>query len=244
MNQNESRKANSAEAQNPKAPVETDFVGQIRYIQEKGEGLSRYSDKLRKNLSSIANIFGETDCCQICGRREPDGDHASTFKGKGQYSDQIFKAPEWHTFKAKIDVAFEIYDVEPFRKIVEIENYGSGEANFFLALLPGNSNRRKNYGGLLVIKTYENTPSEEPQPGDLYMQFADECSRETLKAIVKSGRLQKFLAYAASKIAEAEQEYKQVAEVAEKMAKAIEPTDPAKHTNEILAREGNEETGQ
>ena len=45
--------------------------------------------------------------------------------------------------------------------------------------------------------------------------------RETLSALVKSGRLPKFLQLVAQKLADAQKEYAQVAEIAEKMANAI-----------------------
>lgn len=49
-----------------------------------------------------------------------------------------------------------------------------------------------------------------------------QISRLERKAIIQSGRLPKFLAYVAEQLAIAEQEYKQVAEIAEKMANAIQ----------------------
>jgi hypothetical protein len=47
--------------------------------------------------------------------------------------------------------------------------------------------------------------------------------RRERKAIIQSGRLPKFLAYVAEKLAQTEQEYKIVAETAEKMASSVTP---------------------
>jgi transcriptional regulator NrdR family protein len=49
-----------------------------------------------------------------------------------------------------------------------------------------------------------------------------EVSRECLKALVKSGRLLQFLNSVAGKLETMDEEYKEVSEIAEKMAKAIE----------------------
>jgi hypothetical protein len=56
-----------------------------------------------------------------------------------------------------------------------------------------------------------------------YWMFQSIPRRER-KAIIQSGRLPKFLAYVAEKLAQTEQEYKKVADVAEKMATFLPTT--------------------
>jgi hypothetical protein len=216
----------SAEAQVPKAPSEEDFVGLVKYLEEREKNLSKYSDKLRENLAKIAGIFGDESCCQICGFEEGSTKHVKYRDEQGYLHDEKTSVVNGitvtyaankdysHAFKAKIEPSFEIEDETEFRVIQEENNFG--KTTFRLILLP-DWGRRYNYGGLLVKKVVN-----DYEEGAIYQTFADECSRESLKTLVQKGRLPKFLAYAAKKLAEKEQEYQQVAEAAEKMAASLQ----------------------
>ncbi|MCL6579940.1 MAG: hypothetical protein K6T73_11300, partial [Candidatus Bathyarchaeota archaeon] len=54
-----------------------------------------------------------------------------------------------------------------------------------------------------------------------WTQWFDDSSREKLKALVKSGRLIPFLQKVADKLQSVGEEYAEVSEIAEKMAKAL-----------------------
>jgi len=69
-------------------------------------------------------------------------------------------------------------------------------------------------------------------------------SRNTLKALINSGRLSKFLEHLAETLKFLGEDYAEVRAIAERMAKSVEITEPAEHTNAILKREGAEELGQ
>jgi hypothetical protein len=165
QNPNESRKANSAEAQVSKAPSEEDFVGQIKYLEEREKNLSKYSDKLRENVEKVWTKL--------------DGTLPADFlmRGKDFFSEE--------------------------------EEY-FGEISWHLATL---AETEKWYAGIYVVKNYGT--------GEVQISIKD-VSRKVLKALVSSGALIEFAKIAEETLAAAEQEYKQVADVAEKMAKAIE----------------------
>ncbi len=237
MQKQNSRKA-SAEAQNSKAASEEDFSGLVnvvKYIKEREENLARYSTALRANLAKIAELFGEG--CKVCNRSEAVGAHEQTFQGQGQYAGSTFAEDKkkYHKYAPKIQVSITVEDEQYFRRE---DDDGMNADTYWLVLMPP-AGRRYNYGGLLV-KMVTNGCEEQAS----YQTFKDECSRATLKALVKSGRLPKFLALVTEKLEKTASDYKQVAEVAEKMAKAIEPADIVQHANATLKREGAEEVGQ
>jgi len=167
MDINESRKANSAEAQNPKAPVETDFVGLIKYLEEREKNLGKYSDKLRENFEKV-----------------------------------------WAKLNSILPADFLMRGKDFFS---EEEEY-FGEISWHLETLP---ETEKWYAGLYIVKDYGT--------GEIQISVKD-VSRKLLKALVSSGALIEFVKIAGETLAKAEQEYSQVADVAEKMAKAIEPS--------------------
>jgi hypothetical protein len=70
------------------------------------------------------------------------------------------------------------------------------------------------------VKTYGSEEVDEYAKTEYWM--FQSIPRRERKAIIASGRLPKFLKLVAEKLAETEQEYKVVAECAEKMAQAIQ----------------------
>jgi len=201
----------------------------INYISEREANLSRYSDKLRKSVTAVANVFGDADECQVCGFSRLWGDHG---KYRIRYSHQVtdtlpekiqglkvkvvssnYKKGRWaegeyafveevenqHKFTPKVEVSIDFQDEISFYQAEDGDTY-------FLAF------KDHQLVANIVFSEYEADVRE-----------LAEISREALKALVRSGRLIDFLKLAAEKLAEAEQEYKQVAEVAEKLAKAVQP---------------------
>jgi uncharacterized coiled-coil protein SlyX len=119
---------------------------------------------------------------------------AGTAAGNGEnYGKHMSGA---HAFKPKIVVSIRVQDTEPFN---------ADETDEAVKTLVFDGTVQIGFG----------------QGGFMQNRTIDEVSRYTLKQLVKSGRLPKFLAYVAEKLQEAENEYKEVAEAAEKMAASL-----------------------
>jgi hypothetical protein len=167
----------------------------LAYIREREETLSRYSDKLRQSLAQIAQVFGNADYCQRCDKWR--GYH-ETEKARRTWG-------ACERFVPQIAVSIDIVDDEPFH--IQPEDDISPKVKYYLAI------RNHKLGYTENVGTYKN--------GEI-VDFL-RAPRELLKALVKSGRLIPFLQKVADTLQEKCEEYKQVAEVAEKLAKAISP---------------------
>jgi hypothetical protein len=177
--------------------AEADLNQILDYIQEREETLSRYSDKLRQSLIKIANIFGRKDLCRYCGWYVHE--HPTHKTGTGEIFCQ--------TPVPKIEVSIDIVDDKHFHE--EVEDEYSPNTKYYLAIIE----HRLGY-----VETYDNdrfTPK--------YLLDFNGASREQLKALVKSGRLIPFLQKVADTLQGKSEEYREVAEVAEKLAKAVSP---------------------
>jgi hypothetical protein len=110
----------------------------------------------------------------------------------------------------KISRDFEFLDTEPFytKEYKEDELESPTEAGYLLIK-----------DGELKTKYYKYTIYNDGYEEEWNIQQLPRLER---KAIIQSGRLIKFLTTVAEQLAVAEQEYKQVAEIAEKMANAIQ----------------------
>lgn len=232
----EAGKQKSAEAQKTVAPEESDLLGIIKYIEKKEKGLSNYSDKLRQSVEKIAQVFGNSKYCQICNCTVNQGQHAKYFLRKTrEYVDALpigatvvtpdFDVGHWagmngeyvevcenpHKFIQKIQVSVDVEDAEVFS--IPQSTVGS---YYKLAMLDSE----------LVLCKYHD---EFNYPvNTLALQGwseHDTVGRATLKALVKSGRLQKFLQHVAERLAAETQEYAEVAEIAEKMANVVSAPD-------------------
>ncbi len=111
----------------------------------------------------------------------------------------------------KISRDFTFIDTEPFytKTTSETDQEFSTIEKGFLTIQDGH----------LKLKYFKTAGGGYTQTEQWYVFQIPRLER---KAIVQSGRLPKFLAYVAEQLAVAEQEYKQVSEVAEKMALAIQ----------------------
>ena len=176
--------------------AEADINQILGYIKEREATLSHYSDKLRQNLQRIFDIFGHPDYCQVCDVSE------GSLKHKGQkYADETA-----HVFIPKIRISLDLQDTEHFAEIGDEPEY------YYLAT--------KN-GMLHIMGT---VACEMDITGwTCWYRQPHEVSREVLKQLVRSGRLIPFLQKIADTLAQEGEEYKQVAEVAEKLAKAVSP---------------------
>jgi hypothetical protein len=194
----------------------------IKYIEEREENLNKYSDKLRENLLKIVNLFGDSNYCRICGNKQKiyfenialiSEKVKEKFKGEVYIPhDIVFADPELlsedykkyakHKFTPFIQVSIDIKDVEPFR---EIEKEYEGKYLYYLAF----SDHK------LVIEKFDTSLDSTE------IIYFDEASRETLKEIVKTKALVKFLKYVAEQLKQKEEEFKQVSEIAEKLASIV-----------------------
>jgi hypothetical protein len=197
QNENESRKANSAEAQTKtSAQAKADFSGlqqTIVYLKEREANLEKYSDKLREQLQQIFEPYGSPFYCRTCGEYiSPDHEAVRGHKPNPHIYVSISPLPDT-----------EIFYVEPEERdngVCWLELDGAD--------------------GLNIVSGYELGAGKwtcKPKGNRGWTP-----NREVLKALVQSGRLPKFLAHAAKILAEAEAEYQQVADIAEKMAKVLE----------------------
>ena len=104
-------------------------------------------------------------------------------------------------FKPKIDVPIHIIDDKAFYVEVWV---GADRTKYYLAF----------YNHELKI-------AREDSEGVIDYIYLIDLSNDGLKALIKSGRLIKFLKKAADELEKTSQEYKEISEIAEKMANAI-----------------------
>jgi hypothetical protein len=166
----------------------------LGYIEQREETLSRYSDKLRQSLVKIANVFGRKDLCRLCGWWV---DRHPTRKTGEIVCEKPIPC---------IEVSIDIKDDEPF--YVQPATDIAPEIKYYLAI------RNHNLGWIYITYSGENPKH--------VCDFAYDASRELLKALVKSGRLIPFLQKVADVLTAEGEEYREVAEVAEKLAKAVQ----------------------
>lgn len=131
-----------------------------------------------------------------------------------KYSDKLRESIL--TVEAKLDSLIPSDFLMRGKAFWEEEDEYLGTVTYQIATL---AEDEKWYAGLYIVKSFST--------GEIRTTFK-ESSRRVLKALVQSGALLEFATIAAQKLAEAEKEYGQVAEAAEKMAKALEPDDVAR----------------
>jgi hypothetical protein len=227
--------------------VENELLETIRYIKEREEKLSRYSDKLRRAVESVFDVFGDPKECQLCGFTEDRGFHKKYYyygcNSKALWNvygvddpnevqtgyrivileqenpsetiawDDVKKEryvyvnKNQHKFTPKIFVSIDVEDGVPF--YVEEREYDIYE--YYLAF-----SKHKLVIALRIRGKHEAWSTQRLIYGP------HEVSRECLKALVKSGRLLEFLRMVAEKLQKMNEEYGEVSEIAEKMAKAVE----------------------
>jgi len=235
--------------------AEAELTKTIRYIEEREKSLSRYSDKLRRAVERIFNVFGDSDKCQICGGGKDyfmhfkyyyydypheeyhryyytktgvnevpaeihgmnvevlDRDEAYLEHKPTKNFDKernvwfVFKNPKYHEFMPKVFVSIDVEDGVPFYSVEDEEAVDE----YYLAF-------RKHEMVIVMRTRYKN----EAWTSGAKVYGVNEVSRECLKALVKSGRLLEFLKTVSEKLQKMSEEYREVSEIAEKMAKAIE----------------------
>ena len=219
-----------------------ELVKIIKYIEEREKNLSRYSDKLRFSLDRLFSVFGDKDLCRYCGYGKTvylnaPGDYQrlphdeaivainkmlnpteenvkwlqQRFEGwrkdpkfKASQAKDLFPKIAIHRFTPKIEVSIDLFDEQPFYRDEDLEE------DAYLAF----------HDHLLKIVFL---PWNAPKDFNLASEYSVwQVGRFYLKQLVKSGRLIKFLEYTAKKLKEYEQEYREVSELAEKLAKAVE----------------------
>ncbi|MHA1723099.1 MAG: hypothetical protein ACTSXW_08490 [Candidatus Baldrarchaeia archaeon] len=171
-----------------------DLIKTLKYIQEREKNLANFSDKLRQAWVTIADIFGKAKYCQICGQpREIHPDKHPV----------IVEKYGVHDFKPKIEISIDIIDSEPF--------YSDEESKYYLAIIDHE----------LKISEIPPVAISKPQIYKFTWPMWN-APRYVLKQLTKSGRLPKFLRHVAKTLEKMEAEYKEVSEIAEKLAKALQ----------------------
>jgi len=212
----------------------------LSYLREREEKLSRVSDKLRGAITRIAEMFGDPKACAVCGRRREAPPHGRYYdrhacrstdelppnakvvredEHRGQWGDPhsntvyFEEVPEGqrHKFTPKIYISLPLKDTAWFWRGNEDEE-STYVTTATLAFEDGELVAVLESGYGANVDTTVTKPLSA-------------LSREQLKALVRSGRLPAFLAYAAERLREAGEEYGEVAEVAERMAEATRPQD-------------------
>jgi len=212
----------------------------LSYLREREEKLSRVSDKLRGAITRIADLFGDPKACAVCGRRREAPPHGRYYdrhacqstdelppnavvvrpdEHRGQWGDPhsntvyFEEVPEEqrHPFTPKIHISLDLKD--------EVWFWRSNENDEIICYATATLAFRE--GELVAIM-------ESGHGKNVYIMETKRLyalSREQLKALMRSGRLPAFLAYAAERLKEAGEEYGEVATVAERMAEATRPQD-------------------
>ncbi len=207
-----------------------DIKNVLEYIQEREVNLTRATEKLRRNVERIANVFGNRHDCQHCAWQKNGNSHFRYFdrrdhRGYNEIPETLsnrktklvtpgFDSGRWgnpkentisfeehqhHTFVPKIYISLPIRDDESF--------FVSGAGEYYYLCFHA--------GGMKI----------ERNDGDFerYIEISD-LSRQALKALVKSGRIPKFLQKTAEKLDAAKEEYEDVATLAEKLTDALPTT--------------------
>lgn len=205
----------------------------IEYIEEREKNLSLYSDKLRDNIEKIFALFGDPEECRICGKNKEEHKRYMVRYNQLRYNElpekilemkpkivnKDFDVGKWgnretneiyveekeitHEFQPKIFVSIDIDDTETFYEehieTVDV-NYG-----YFLGF--------RDHNLWIIEANYTDDTECEKSIG-----FSQ---RKVLKELVKSGRLTKFLIVVAERLKRAEEEYKEVSEIAEKLSSSF-----------------------
>jgi len=207
---------------------EVEMAKIIKYLQERSENLKRYSKKLREAVSIIEKQFGKRSKCRVCGldvrvAGEKRLVYANTAISGLKMSDpkvqplvnsfvehdELFsekyldvledKYKKLHKFIPCVEVDIDVDDVEPFH----VDEY---EQKYFLAF--------RDHELICVVVDWDGERHKD------YKALSD-LDRNKLKDLVKSGRLIKFLQHVVERLKEQEQDFKEVSEIAEKMASAL-----------------------
>jgi hypothetical protein len=168
----------------------------LNYIQEREKTLVHYSNKLRQSVVKIADVFGNPQYCQRCNKW--------ALFHEGKWRDKPEGKDVCGNFKPKIQVSIDVVDDQSFAE----EKDEISDTKYYLAIL------ERNMG---FVCTFTN---DKYMPKNL--RYFDSAPRKLLKALVKSGRLIPFLQKVADTIQVESEKYKEVAEIAEKMAQAID----------------------
>lgn len=160
----------------------------------------RYIEKREQNLSRYSDKLRQS-IIKIVDVFGPERYCRSCDQPERSHDD-----PEKCAFKPKIQVSLEIIDDVPFyTDELREEDYYLATVDHYLKAVG-------------VAKGGDPTDRAHR-----WTQWFDDCSREKLKALVKSGRLIPFLQKVVDTLQAKCMEYEEVSEVAEKLAKAVSP---------------------
>ena len=197
----------------------------LEYIQEREGNLARATEKLRRNVERIANVFGPKDICQICGKYKSNYAHFRYFDRKyhlgyeevpekvGGYKAELvapdYRGSSWGD-PEKGTIYIEEHEYHKFVPRIYVSIEVKDSEPFYVDddvdeyyLIMGRFGMRVEIGD-----------------GERFVDIKD-LSRRAVKSLVKSGRIMKFIQRVAQELEEEGKEYQAVAEVAERLAAAL-----------------------
>lgn len=210
-----------------------DIVRTVEYLREREGELSKYSDKLRGSVERIANVFGDRDECQICGETEGNKQHHKYFArfDNGSFDElpkeyrghvvQLVKSDEnigqWGDPDRNITYFEETENPHKFLPKIEISVDAEGEEFTTSVGFEGTERAALCLDHhSLRLKSYIAGSADLPH----YLKIKD-LSREELKRVVKERRITELIGTVKQKLDETTEEYKQVSEMAERLASAL-----------------------
>jgi len=209
-----------------------DILSVLEYIQEREGNLARATEKLRRNVERIANVFGSRDYCQICDGHKR---HSMHFRYRERKNNRgINEIPE-QIEGAKVELVSLAFDVgrwgDPERKIHYVEEHEHHQfvPKIFVSIEVIDVEsfyERDDCDGYseeyFIVINRDGMKAEVRCRGDFrhYVEI-ENLQRKAVKELVRSGRICKFLARVSKQLEETGKEYQEVAEVSERLTTAL-----------------------
>jgi hypothetical protein len=203
----------------------------LKFIEEREQKLSRYTDKLRESVGKLFDVFGDKSVCRACGSLEKwhhkyvcADNHETTDdpqlyynKHKAHYYDSTgfvvldSSIGRWRDDQGRIIFYKTDWDGHAFQPKIEVSFDFDGEPFFRI----DEGEEEKEYK--LAIRDHRLVFIKQTQ---FYKEIYDafEISRRALKEAVRTGAITKFLKQLAEELDKTSKEYEEVSTIAEKLA--------------------------
>jgi hypothetical protein len=204
----------------------------LKFIEEREQKLSRYTETLRNAVAKIFDVFGDKGECRFCGRpgrwhhkymcaenNETTDDPEKYYnKNKARYYDStgfvVLDSPigRWKDEQGRIIFYKTDWNGHPFLPKIEDSIEIDGEPFF------KNEEEEKEYK--LAIRDHRLVfVVSDPTNEETYDAY--EISRRALKEAIQTGAITKFLKQLADELDKTSKEYEEVSVIAEKLANAV-----------------------
>jgi len=209
-----------------------DLKSVLEYIQEREGDLARATEKLRTNVERIANIFGEKEYCQICGRHVMSSIHFQYCERK---TNRVFDGIPEQIEGAKIELVSPDFDRgrwgDPERKVhyIEEREHHKFMPKIFVSIeVTDDESFYESEDDEGEIEKYFLTTRQHDLEVEVcyrgevsyYVKIAN-LPRQALKELVRSERISKFLEKVSKGLEITGKNYEEVAEVAERLATVL-----------------------